>query len=102
MQYMKAKLIRHLKKTYPNGVLVEMVLWSLPQPSVERPHGIKYRLYCGQNDLCIVRYDNEAGKGDHIHYGDEERSYAFVSVEQLVADFLADVMRLAEVNDEET
>jgi len=49
-----------------------------------------------------VRYDNEAGKGDHVHYGNEEHPYAFVSPEQLMADFLGDVTKLAEVNDEET
>ena len=30
------------------GVTVEMVIWSLPKPSAERPHGLKYRLYCGR------------------------------------------------------
>ncbi|MDO9065116.1 MAG: hypothetical protein Q7U25_07890 [Sulfuricella sp.] len=50
---------------------------------------------------CGQLYDNEAGKGDHIHYGEEELSYRFVSPEQLVADFLSDVKKLAEVNDEE-
>lgn len=99
---MKARLIRHLKKIYPNGVLVEMVLWQLPKPTKDRPHGLKYRFYCGQADRCIVRYDNESGKGDHIHYGNEEHPYIFVSPECLMADFLGDVTRLAEVNDEET
>jgi uncharacterized protein YwbE len=102
MQYMKAKLIRNLKKTYPNGVVVEMVVWRLPKATADRPHGLKYRFYCGKVGRCIVRYDNEAGKGDHIHYGDDERAYTFVSAERLVADFLKDVARLAEVNDEET
>lgn len=39
-------------------------------------------------------YDNERGKGDHRHYGDLEEPYAFTTVEQLVADFEADVARL--------
>jgi hypothetical protein len=101
MQYMKAKLIRALKKIYPNGVVVEMILWRLPEPTADRPHGLKYRFYCGRGGRCIVRYDNEAGKGDHIHYGDDEQPYVFVGPEQLVADFLSDVARLAEVDDEE-
>jgi len=102
MQYMKARLIRHLKKTYPNGVLVEMVLWQLPKPTKNRPHGLKYRFFCGQMGRCIVRYDNESGKGDHVHYGDEEHPYVFASPERLVEDFLDDVARLAEVEDEKT
>lgn len=99
---MKARLIRNLKKVYPGGVVVEMVLWLLPKPTTDQPHGLKYRFYCGKHGRCIVRYDNESGKGDHIHYGDKEHPYGFVSAEQLMADFLADVAKLAEVNDEET
>jgi len=98
---MKAKLIRDLKKIYPNGVVVEMVLWLLPKSTSDRPHRLKCRLYCGKGGRCIVRYDNETGKGDHVHYGEEEHSSQFVSPEQLVADFLGDVNKLAEVNDEE-
>ena len=35
--------------------------------------------------------DNERGKGDHCHIGGRERAYAFVSVEQLIEDFIAAV-----------
>ncbi|MFQ5740312.1 MAG: DUF6516 family protein [Acidobacteriota bacterium] len=56
-------------------------------------HGIKYRLYYGLKDgRCIVRYDNEAGKGDHRHYENREEPYRFIDVETLVRDFLADVV----------
>ena len=41
-----------------------MVIWELPAATVERPHALKYRLYCGEAGRCIVRYDNEAGKGE--------------------------------------
>ena len=73
-----------------------MVIWRLPNRDFERPHGLKYSLYFGTaQGHCLVRYDNEAGKGDHRHYGDREEAYPFVDVETLVADFLADVKRLA-------
>ena len=39
----------------------------------------------------MLRYDNEPGKGDHRHLGVTEQPYAFVSVDQLLDDFLADV-----------
>jgi hypothetical protein len=38
-----------------------------------------------------VGYDNERGKGDHRHVGGTETAYRFAGVEQLIADFLADV-----------
>ena len=28
-------------------------------------HGFKYRLAFVVNGVCVLRYDNEAGKGDH-------------------------------------
>lgn len=99
---MKAILIRDLKKVYPSGVIVEMVLWLLPHATEDRTHGFKYRFYCGKNGRCIVRYDNETGKGDHVHYGDEEHPYRFTSPERLIADFLADARKLAEIDDEKT
>jgi hypothetical protein len=41
-----------------------------------------------------VRYDNETGKGDHVHYGMAEHPYQFMSLDRLVTDFLSDVERL--------
>jgi hypothetical protein len=35
----------------------------------------------------VLRFDNEAGKGDHKHIGDEEVAYTFTTLEKLVADF---------------
>ncbi len=77
-----------------DGTLIEGVIWALPRPSPDRPHGYKYRLYCGREGQCLVRYDNETGKGDHVHYGGKERSYRFVSLTRLVADFYRDVQTL--------
>jgi hypothetical protein len=82
-------------RTAQDGVTVEMVIWALPRPSAERPHGLKYRLYCGRGNRCFVRYDNETGKGDHRHYGDREESYRFESLEKLLEDFREDCTRLA-------
>jgi hypothetical protein len=77
------------------GVTVEMVVWALPQKSAERQHGLKYRLYCGRGGVCLVRYDNEAGKGNHRHYGEREEVYGFESLDKLLEDFRNDCTRLA-------
>lgn len=68
-----------------------MVIWQLPASSPERPHGLKYSLFYGYPGICVVRYDNELGKGDHRHYGDREEPYIFTTVEQLVLDFSDDI-----------
>lgn len=91
---MKARqLFRY--KGRDRAITVEMVIWKLPDASQERPHGLKYRLHCSRGDECIVRYDNEAGKGDHRHYGEHQEPYHFVSLERLLADFQEDCTRLA-------
>ena len=37
--------------------------------------------------VCVLRFDNKAGKGDHFHRGEAEAPYLFTSLEQLLADF---------------
>jgi len=68
-----------------------MTIWQLATANPQRSHGLKYSLYYGRADKRLVGYDNERGKGDHKHIEGREMRYRFVSVEQLVADFLADV-----------
>lgn len=46
----------------------------------------------------MVRYDNEAGKGDHKHVRGKEVKYCFVSVDKLVAGFFEDVKRWRDEN----
>jgi len=77
-----------------------MTIWQLPQPSQERPHGLKYSLFYGDKDGRLVGYDNESGKGDHKHLRQVETRYKFVNVETMVADFLADVERIRNELDE--
>lgn len=87
----KATLLFEDKMQYPDGAIVEMRVWQLPQTDAERPHGLKYSLYYGRAGVRIIGYDNERGKGDHRHYGKREVIYTFTTTEQLVADFIADV-----------
>ena len=92
MAHMAAKLIYREKYIYSDGGIREMVLWQLPKKSPDRPHGLKYRLYYGlANGTCLVRFDNESGKGAPKHVGSQEESYLFIDVETLVADFLAEI-----------
>ena len=91
---MPAKLLYRQKFLYPDGAIREMVLWQLPKPTKDRPHGLKYRLYYGLADgTCVVRYDNETGKGDHRHEG-KERNRTFLRMLRPSCDFLADIARV--------
>jgi hypothetical protein len=90
---MKATLLAHSKEVHDDGSIVEVVIWELPRPLPPSEHRYKYRLFYGWPGREIVRYDNERGKGDHRHVDGEERSYVFVTVEQLLDDFELDMRK---------
>jgi Family of unknown function (DUF6516) len=88
----KAKLIAKEKVLLSNGCIAEFVVWELPIKTQDRPHGYKYRLYYGdRSGKCLVRYDNETGKGDHKHIGAQEFPYRFVNLDALFRDFDHDI-----------
>jgi hypothetical protein len=91
---MKAVLIYRKTDIRSDGIKLEMVIWQLPAPTPDRPHGLKYRLWAGRDGKTLVRYDNEAGKGDHKHVGRVEKPYAWRGMGALVEDFLNDVEAL--------
>jgi hypothetical protein len=43
---MNARKLFYHKETR-GDVIVEMVIWQLPEKSIERPHRLKYRFFCG-------------------------------------------------------
>ncbi len=87
----KAQLLVSVKEAVTGGIR-EVVIWLLPEPLYKCSHRLKYRLYYGiPGGQCLVRYDNERGKGDHRHYRDVEESYNFTTVEYLLNDFDRDV-----------
>jgi hypothetical protein len=89
-----AELLFHRKRIYDDGAIVELRIWVVPAPVRGSVHRLKYSLFYGRNGERLVGYDNEAGKGDHRHRAGREDPYVFRSVDQLVADFLADVAGL--------
>lgn len=88
---MKAELILRKKETW-DGYTREVVVWRLQKPVSGCRHLFKYRFYFGREDgACLVRYDNERGKGDHKHISGTECPYLFRSLEAVFEDFLADI-----------
>ncbi len=74
-----------------DDTFVELVVWKLPEPLAGSAHCFKYRLALVSGNICVMRYDNEAGKGDHKHLGEAETDYAFSDIDQLQADFWNEV-----------
>jgi len=69
------------------------VLWQVPKPVAGSAHEFKYRLAYVVDGVRVLRYDNEAGKGDHRHVKGIETAYAFKTPEKLIADFQRDIAR---------
>ncbi len=91
----KAQLLVRFKES-DTGAIREVIIWLLPEPLPGCSHRLKYRLYYGvPGGQCLVRYDNERGKGDHRHFQGNEESYDFTTVEKLLNDFDNDVRRLS-------
>jgi hypothetical protein len=88
---MKATLITRFKDVTPEGGVIELVVWRVPAPVPPSEHRFKYRAAYAVNGVRVVGFDNERGKGDHCHVRGAERRYKFVSVEQLIEDFIAAV-----------
>lgn len=94
---MKARKVFERRLLISEDTVCRMIIWALPKPSEERPHGLKYRLHFGTMDgETYVRYDNEQGKGDHRHYGNHEEPCIFSTYEKLISDFLSDVKRICD------
>jgi len=90
---MKAVELVRRRVVYSESVFAGLVLWRVPTPVRRSLHQYKYRLAYVVNGVCVVRYDNEVGKGDHRHFGMRESVYSFTTPGALLADFELDIAR---------
>jgi hypothetical protein len=95
---MKAEEIIRARIVDSEFAFTEIVVWLLDKPLAGSSHPYKYRLAHVVNDVCVLRFDNEAGKGDHRHFGLIESSYQFISIDQLLMDFNACIRRWNDEN----
>lgn len=91
---MSAILLRRQYIPIDDKSAVHIVIWEVDPAVLASQHCYKYRLAYVHSERCVLRYDNEAGKGDHKHIGSKEYAIVFTSIEQLVNDFMDDVMML--------
>ncbi|CAK7255262.1 MULTISPECIES: toxin-antitoxin system TumE family protein [unclassified Shinella] len=90
---MDAVLLERSKTVLPDGAIIEIVLWRVPEPVAGSSHPYKYRLFYGRDGRRVVGFDNERGKGDHCHLDGEERPYAFSTIAALLEDFRAEIAK---------
>lgn len=91
---MKAQLLLKQRFVLSEAAFAEIVIWQLQAPLDGSAHDYKYRLAYVVNGECVLRYDNEAGKGNHLHINEQEINYNFVSTEQLIDDFFVQIKRM--------
>ena len=90
---MKAIALIRRRLILAADAFVEISVWRVPQAVSPSDHPFKYRLAYVVDGECVLRYDNERGKGDHRHVGAEELPYDFSTPDQLMIDFSADIAR---------
>lgn len=95
---MKATLIIERRENLAESMFTQVVIWRVPSPKRGSEHLFKYRLAFVVDGVCVLRYDNEAGKGDHKHIGAKEFPCTFANLEKLIDDFEADVRRWIDEN----
>jgi hypothetical protein len=90
---MKAVPLLRTRIVYAGTAFAELALWQVPKPLAGSAHRFKYRLAYVVDGVCVLRYDNEDGKGDHRHFGGRQSAYPFTTPEKLLADFQRDISR---------
>jgi Family of unknown function (DUF6516) len=95
---LKAILLARTRIVYADAVFAEIVVWEVPRPLVGSMHSYKYRLALVSDGICVLRYDNESGKGDHRHTLNVEARYRFSTLDKLFADFERDIRRFIDEN----
>jgi hypothetical protein len=93
MPNMKSVELIRTRIAYSESAFAELSLWRLAKPLDGSLHRFKYRLAYVVRGECVLRYDNEAGKGDHRHFGGKENAYVFTTPAQLIVDFQNDIAR---------
>lgn len=88
---MSATLLLRERRVVAESAFAELVVWRVPASVPGSAHSFKYRLAFVVDGDCVLRYDNESGKGDHKHIGGEQMAYTFTTPARLLEDFWADV-----------
>ncbi len=88
---MQARLLLKERRVLGENRFADLTVWHVPTPVPGSAHDLKYRLAFVVDEICVLRFDNESGKGDHKHVGASQMPYVFTTFEKLVADFWQEV-----------
>ena len=84
---MRAVLPLKERRVLGNDRFADAVIWRVPKNIPGSAHDFKYRLALAVDNVCVLRFDNEAGKGDRKHVGTEQVPCTFTTPGRPVTDF---------------
>jgi hypothetical protein len=87
----EAELLLNERHRLTTDAFVELRVWRMSQAVPGSGHDLKYALAYVVAGTCVLRYDNEAGKGDHRHRGPVQMALSFSTPAKLLEDFWSDV-----------
>ena len=71
---------------------VDIRVWRVPSSVRGSAHDLKYSLALVVDRASVLRYDNEARKGDHRHTVEgRQEPYRFAGAQALIEDFWTEV-----------
>lgn len=85
----KADLLLSERTILDDISFADVKVWQVPSPVLGSAHEFKYSLAYVEGGTCVLRFDNERGKGDHFHLDGQEKPYAFTTLAALYDDFWA-------------
>jgi hypothetical protein len=88
----KATLLLRDRVVLSERAFADIRIWRVPSSVRGSAHDLKYSLAFVVDRVCVLRYDNEAGKGDHRHTVEgREEAYRFAGMDILIEDFWKEV-----------
>lgn len=89
---MPSEIVMYQKHDFPGeDAFIRIKIWRVNPNIPASQHNFKYSLVYVVDGVCMVRYDNEAGKGDHKHIGENEYPVSFSTLKDLIKQFRTDV-----------
>ena len=84
----KAVLLLRERVVLSETTFADIMIWRVSKPVRSSTHHLRYSLALIDERRCVLRYDNEAEKGDHLHTAeDTEAPYDFRGIDPLIEDF---------------
>ncbi len=88
---MDAELLLDDRHVLSDRAFAQVKAWRVPAPVRGSHHRLRYSFAFVVDGECVLRFDNEPGKGDHMHMDGIETPLEFDDLNGLQADFWKEV-----------